>query len=224
MNEIEKEKAQKLIQYFFKTDAGKEVKQQWHNAGEKRKLLSEDIAKYKGAFEKETGIKITEKQFMDSFLLTKDKYGTMHPFDFAKIDRKEFIKDMAEYAENGRNEVKQVLYATKKKDHLASIKKLSNPMDMIQKNFITDFNALEDKITKKDFTKIKCAAFCELLREYNFFIESKHRIVTCRTFAYNQYNLDIKNALAGPKKDDRNKQKDRLEYYFKERGLPKLRV
>jgi len=90
-----------------------------------------------------------------------------------------------------------------------------DPLTLIAPFFLNLFieaetKALGDLATFK--SKIRCAAFCEMLYERKYITNTKNRPTTLKTFAKNRYNLDIKNALApsANKKYDRNNHKTKI--------------
>jgi len=63
-------------------------------------------------------------------------------------------------------------------------------------------------------SKIRCAAFCELLYDNKYLGEKKHRINQCNAFAKSRY-FDITNQLQHTKIKEREMHKNKLAYLFK---------
>ena len=87
-------------------------------------------------------------------------------------------------------------------------------LTFIEPFFLTLFidaekKALGDLSTFK--SKIRCAAFCEILYERKYITNSDNRVITMSSFAKTRYNLNIKVSLAAArnKKEDRNNHKNR---------------
>jgi len=87
----------------------------------------------------------------------------------------------------------------------------NDPLSFIDPLFLQLFLQAEKKALNgknQFFSKIRCAAFCELLWEKRYFSESKNRILSCNNFSKNRYGTDISNSLQKTKEDERNKHKN----------------
>lgn len=56
-------------------------------------------------------------------------------------------------------------------------------------------------------SKIRCAAFCEMLWDKKYFVEKKKRIKTCNDFAKSRYGMDIEISLSSGKEISRHRHK-----------------
>jgi hypothetical protein len=91
---------------------------------------------------------------------------------------------------------------------------LSNIDPMLHQLFFEKESKAKNKNNQWD-TKIKCAAFCELLWNNKYLGEKKERIKKCNDFAKGRYGIDISVQLDRTKKPDREKHKKMLAYIFK---------
>ena len=94
-------------------------------------------------------------------------------------------------------------------------------LTFINSSIISLFYIAEEKalgIDGKFPNKIRCAAFCELLYEKRYIIQSKQNQKQMRDFALARYQLNISNALLSVKQEARNKHKN-----FTVDGMPPLK-
>lgn len=90
--------------------------------------------------------------------------------------------------------------------------------DFIKPELVTLLEKLEEKIFKNQektwASRIKCAAFCELLYEKKYFLKGATRIKSVAEFALLRYGMNIQVQLKGDKKVDRITHKEQLRKYF----------
>lgn len=96
-----------------------------------------------------------------------------------------------------------------KKPSTSSIKDPLNFIDPDLINVFMESEKLALGATGKFNSKIRCAAFCELLYDKKYILQTKTRIKTMVSFAKQKYNIDIEGSLAASKKTDRNNHKIR---------------
>lgn len=92
--------------------------------------------------------------------------------------------------------------------------------DYIKPELLNLLKEIESKLQPKikDWTKIKVAAWVELLMDRNYFLpeyKRRNNRKNCREFSIERYNRDIKIQLESPKDTDRIKHKKTLLKYFK---------
>ena len=100
-----------------------------------------------------------------------------------------------------------------------------DPLSFIDQYLLNLFHEVEGRAlgsSGKFISKIRCAAFCEMLYEKKLIKQTKTRIKTMVSFAKSKYGMDIKVSLSSSKKDDRNNHKNKtvnkvpsLKYCFK---------
>lgn len=92
-----------------------------------------------------------------------------------------------------------------------------DPLEMIEISLRARFSKMEERALSKSGkweSKIRCAAFLELLFDKKYFTTHTERIRTCNAFAMSRYGKDVKNQLAGTAKKDRDTHKNKLKYLF----------
>lgn len=110
------------------------------------------------------------------------------------------------------NKIKDDLFAKNEK-----IVKEFDPLSLIDPTMQKLFKLAENKATSdtQTFTTlIRCAAFCELLYEKKYLMNTNSRIKTMTTFAKGKYALDISKALATSKNTERNEHKTKVKNNF----------
>ena len=96
-----------------------------------------------------------------------------------------------------------------------------DPLSYINPSIVSLFLSAEKKALGVNDTfpnKIRCAAFCEILYDRKYIIQSKQNQKQMRDFALARYHLNISNALLSVKQDARNKHKN-----FTVDGMPPLK-
>lgn len=86
------------------------------------------------------------------------------------------------------------------------------PLSFIDPYVLEFFIKVEKKalgVSGKFTSDIRCAAFCEMLYEKKYIIQTKTRRITMNDFAKSRYGIDIGQALTTGKKIERKKHKNR---------------
>ncbi len=145
---------------------------------------------------------------LDSYLENANKYRKNQLTDFEK-----YQAGKSKYITNQNLGLMNRLInelGNKKAQIIPSITN-ANPLTLIDSAFITLFEKAEKKAlgdAGKWVSSIRCAAFCELLWDKNYFNQRKNRIKVCNDFAKGRYGLDIQVSLQASKKDERDKHKN----------------